>query len=105
MANHNKEIYLQFNSSTEIQDDSYLVLDKKNKPKSDIQAQVHNRKEMEPEHIMEKALILNDEEHEKIEYNKFLKSLRSQTLASTLVTGFIAFTKFISDPEKLDRIY
>ena len=57
MANHNKEKYLQFNSSTHIQDDSYLVLDKKNKPESDIQAQVQNRKEMEPEHRMEKELI------------------------------------------------
>ena len=61
MANHNKEKYLQFNSSTHRQDDSYLVLDKKNKPESDIQAQVQNRKQMEPEHIMEKELILNDE--------------------------------------------
>ena len=61
MDNHNKEKYLQFNSSTHRQDDSYLVLDKKNKPESDIQAQVQNRKEMEPEHIMAKELILNDE--------------------------------------------
>ena len=61
MANYNKEKYLQFNSSTHRQDDSYLVLEKKNKPKSDIQAQVQNRKEMEPKHIMAKELILNDE--------------------------------------------
>ena len=61
MANHNKEKYLQFNSSTQRQDDSYLVLDKTNKPESDIQAQVHNIKEMEPKHIMGKELILNDE--------------------------------------------
>ena len=61
MANHNKEKYLQFNSSTHRQDDSYLVLEKKNKPKSDIQAQVQNRKKMEPKHIMEKELIFNDE--------------------------------------------
>ena len=61
MANNNKEKYLQFNSSTHRQDDIYLVLDKKNKPKSDIQAQVQNKKDMEPEHIMEKELILNDE--------------------------------------------
>ena len=61
MDNHNKEIYLQFNSSIEIQDDSYMVLDKKNKLESDIQAQAQNRKEMEPEHIMAKELILNDE--------------------------------------------
>ena len=61
MDNHNKEKYLQFNSSTHRQDDSYLVLDKKNKPESDIQAQVHKIKEMEPEHIMAKELILNDE--------------------------------------------
>ena len=61
MDYHNKEIYLQFNSSTQRQDDSYLELDKKNKPKSDIEAQVQNIKEMEPEHIMEKELILNDE--------------------------------------------
>ena len=61
MANHNKEKYLQFNSSTHRQDDNYLVLDKKNKPESNIQAQVQNRKEMEPEHIMAKEIILNDE--------------------------------------------
>ena len=61
MANHNKEKYLQFNSSTHRQDDNYLVLDKKNKPESNIQAQVQNRKEMEPKHIMEKEIILNDE--------------------------------------------
>ena len=36
-------------------------VNKKNKPESDIQAQVQNRKEMEPEHIMVKELILNDE--------------------------------------------
>ena len=52
---------MQFNSSTQRQDDSYLALDKNNKPKSNIQAQVHNRKEMEPKHIMAKELILNDE--------------------------------------------
>ena len=61
MANHNKEQYLQFNSSTHRQDDNYLVLDKKNKPESNIQAQVQNKKEMEPEHVMEKEIILNDE--------------------------------------------
>ena len=61
MANHNKERYLQFNSSTQRQDDNYLVLDKKNKPESNIQAQVKNRKDMEPEHIMTKEIILNDE--------------------------------------------
>ena len=61
MANHNKERYLQFNSSTQRQDDNYLVLDKKNKPESNIQAQVQNIKRMELEHIMEKELILNDE--------------------------------------------
>ena len=61
MANHNKEEYLQLKSSTHIQDDSYLALDKKNKLESDIQAQVQNRKDMEAEHIMEKELILNDE--------------------------------------------
>ena len=59
MANHNKEEYLQFNSSTHRQDENYLELDKQNKPKSNIQAQVQNIKEMEPEHIMEKELILN----------------------------------------------
>ena len=72
MANHNKEKYLQFSSSTHRLDDSYLELDKKNKLESNIQAQVQNRKEMEPEHIIEKELILNDKGHEKIEYNKFL---------------------------------
>ena len=61
MANPNKEKYLKFNSATHIQDDNYLALDKKNKHESYIQAQVHNRKEMEPKHIMEKEVILNDE--------------------------------------------
>ena len=60
MDNHNKEKYLQFNSSTHRQDDSYLVLDKKNKPESDIQAQVQNKRDMEAEHIKEKEIILND---------------------------------------------
>ena len=32
-----------------------------NNPESDIQAQVQNRKEVEPEQIMAKELILNDE--------------------------------------------
>ena len=60
---------------------------------------------MKAEHVMEKELVLGDKAHDNLEYNKCLKSLRSWTLASTLVTGFIAFTKFISDPEKVDRIY
>ena len=60
---------------------------------------------MEPKHLMEKELILNDKAHEKLEYNKCIKSIRSRTFSSTSVTGFIAFTKFISDPKKLDRIY
>ena len=59
MANNNKEKYLQFNSSTHRQDESYLVLDKKNKLESDIQAKLQNRKKMEPKHIMAKELILN----------------------------------------------
>ena len=66
MTNHNKEKYLQFNSSTHRQDDRYLELDKNNKLESNIQAQVQNaqvqnKKEMEPEHIMAKELILNNE--------------------------------------------
>ena len=61
MANHNKERYFQFNSSTQRYDENYLVLDKNNKHESNIQAQVQNRKEMEPEHITTKDLILNDE--------------------------------------------
>ena len=73
MENHNKKEYLQFNSSTQRQDENYLVLDKNNKHESNIQAQVQNRKEMEPEHIMAKELILNDKPHEKLEYNKCLK--------------------------------
>ena len=44
MDNHNKGEYLQFNSSTHIQDDKYLELDKKNKPESNSQAQVQNKK-------------------------------------------------------------
>ena len=61
MANPNKEKYQKFNSATHIQDDNYLALDKNNKLELDIEAQVQNRKEMEPKHIMEKELILNDE--------------------------------------------
>ena len=59
---------------------------------------------MEAEHVMAKELILNDKAHEKLEYNKCLKSFRSRTLASTLVIGFITFTKFISNPKKMDQI-
>ena len=58
MANHNKENYLQFNSSTYIQDDNYQILDNMNKPESDIQAQAQNIKDMETEHIIEKEHIL-----------------------------------------------
>ena len=61
MANHNKEKYMQFNSSTCRQDDSYQILDKMKNPESSIQAQVQNKKDMEAEHIMAKELILNDE--------------------------------------------
>ena len=60
---------------------------------------------MKDEHVMEKELVSSDKAHEKLEYNKCLKSLWSWTLSSTLVIVFIAFTKFISDPEKVDRIY
>ena len=49
------------NSSTCRQDDSYQILDKMNKPKLDIQAQVQNRKDKEAKHIIAKELILNDE--------------------------------------------
>ena len=52
-----------------------MALDKSNKPESNIQAQVQKIKDMEAEHIMEKELILNDEYHEKLEYNKCLTSL------------------------------
>ena len=61
MANNNKNNYLQFNSSTYKQDDSYQTLYNMNKPKSDIQAQAQNQKDMEAEHIIEKELILDDE--------------------------------------------
>ena len=60
---------------------------------------------MKYEHVMEKELVLSDKAHEKAEYNKCLKSLWSWTISSTLVTGFIAFTKFSLDPKKLDQIY
>ena len=49
-----------------------MALHKKSKLESGIQEQVQNKKEMEPEHIMEKELILNDKAHEKFEYNKCL---------------------------------
>ena len=61
MANHNKEKYLQFNSSTYRQDDSYQILENMNKLESDIQAQARNIEDMEAEHIIEKELILDDE--------------------------------------------
>ena len=57
-----------------------MVLDKNNKLESNIQAQVHNRKEMEPEHIMAKDLILNDKAHEKLQYNKCLKISKFEPL-------------------------
>ena len=60
---------------------------------------------MKVEHVMAKELVLSDKAHEKLEYNKCLKSLWNWTLSSTLVTSFIAFTKFILDPKKVDRIY
>ena len=60
MANHNKERYLQFQLSTQRQDDSYLVLGKYNKPELNIQAQVYNRKKMKSEHVMAKELVLID---------------------------------------------
>ena len=61
MANHNKE-----NNCNSTHQHIYMMttiwyLHKKNKLESDIQAQVQNIKEMEPEHIMAKELILNDE--------------------------------------------
>ena len=61
MDNHNKEKYLRFNSSTYIQDDSYHILDNMNKPKSEIQAQAKNRKDMEVEHIIAKEFMLGHE--------------------------------------------
>ena len=61
MANHNKEKYLQFNSSTYRQDDNYHILDNMNKPESNIQAQAQSRKDMEAEHMISKELILGHE--------------------------------------------
>ena len=61
MANHNKEKYLQFNSSTYRQDDSYQILDNMNKPELEIQVQENNRKGMEDQHIIAKELILGHE--------------------------------------------
>ena len=58
MANHNKEKYLQFNSSTCIQDDGYQILDKINKPESNIQAQEQIKKDMEAEHIIVKRVYI-----------------------------------------------
>ena len=57
-----------------------MVLDKKNKPESNIQTQVHNRKEMEPEHVMAKELILNDKANVKLEYNKCITISKVETL-------------------------
>ena len=61
MANHNKEKYLPFNSSTYRQDDNYQTLNNMNKTESDIQAQAQNRKDMEAEHMIAKELILGHE--------------------------------------------
>ena len=61
MTNHYKERYLQFNSSTYRQDDSYQILDNMNKPESYIEVQAQNIKGMEAEHIIEKQLILGHE--------------------------------------------
>ena len=61
MANHDKEMYLQFKSSTYKQGDSYHILNSMNKPESDIQAQAHNIKDMEAEHIIAKEIVLDDE--------------------------------------------
>ena len=104
MANHNKERYLQFNLSTQRQDDNYLVLDKNNKPESNIQAQVQNRKEMESEHIMEKELILNDESYEKLDNYKGLKVFEVEPLLQNKYQALQPLQKY-SDPEKLDLIY
>ena len=46
MANHNKEDHLQFNSLAYRQGDSYQILNSMNKPELDIQAQVHDIKDM-----------------------------------------------------------
>ena len=61
MANHNKENYLTFNSSTYREDDSYQTLNNMKKTKSNIQAQAHNKKDMEVEHMIAKELILGHE--------------------------------------------
>ena len=61
MANHNKEKYFPFNSSTYRQDDNYQTLNNMNKTESDIQAQAQNRKDMEAEHMIAKELILGHE--------------------------------------------
>ena len=61
MANHNKEKYLPFNSSTYRQDDSYQTLNNMNKTESDIQAQSHNKSDMAAEHMIAKELILGHE--------------------------------------------
>ena len=57
MANHNKEKYLQFNSSTYRQDDNYQTLDNMNKPESDIQAQAQDINDMEAKQIFQFMLV------------------------------------------------
>ena len=61
MANHKKEKYFPFNSSTYIQDDSFQTLNNMNKTESNIQAQEQNIKDMEVEHMIAKELILGHE--------------------------------------------
>ena len=61
MDNHKNEKYLQFNSSTYRQDDSYQTLNNMYKTESNIQAQAQNRKDIEAEHMIEKKLIFGHE--------------------------------------------
>ena len=104
MANHNKEKYLQFNSSTYRQDDSYQISDNMNKAESDIQAQVQDRKDMEVEHIIAKKLILDDESHEKLDNKKGIKVPEVERLLQHKSQVVQPLPKY-SNPEKLDLIY
>ena len=71
MANHNKERYLQFQLSTQRQDENYLVLGKQNKHELKNQTQVQNRKQMKSEHVMAKELVLIDKKMRSLNKKNF----------------------------------
>ena len=84
MTNHNKERYLQFQLSTQRQDDNYLVLGKQNKPELNIQAQVQNKKKMKSEHVTAKELVLIDKNMRSLNTKKCLRVSEVETFIMIL---------------------